>query len=64
MGYSAKLEALIADIVRHNRIDRKRIYVVGASNGGFMTAKLVVGNPRFLAAAVPIYPALVSTATP
>lgn len=59
MGYSAKLKALIDDVVRHNRIDRKRIYVVGASNGGYMTAKLVVDNPRFFAANVPTCPALV-----
>jgi predicted peptidase len=59
MGYSAKLKALIDRVVKTHRIDRNRIYVAGASNGGFMAPKLVVDNPRFFAAEVPIAPALV-----
>ena len=58
MGYSAKLKRLINKVVRQHRIDKKRIYVVGASNGGYMTAKLVADNPRFFAADVPICPVL------
>jgi predicted peptidase len=56
MGYSAKLKALIDSVVKHNRIDRSRIYVVGASNGGYMTPRLVVDNPGFFAAEVPTCP--------
>ena len=58
MGYSAKLKKLIDTVVKHNRIDRNRIYVVGASNGGYMTPRLVVDNPGYFAAQVPICPAL------
>lgn len=58
MGYSAKLKALIDSVVKQNRIDKKRIYVVGASNGGYMTPRLVVDNPGFFAAQVPICPVL------
>ena len=58
-GYSARLKTLIDKVVRNNRVDRSRIYVVGASNGGYMAPKLVVDNPRFFAAEVPIAPALV-----
>ena len=64
MGYSARLKALIDKVVRNNpRIDRSRIYVVGASNGGYMSPKLVVDNPRFFAAVVPIAPALIFNGT-
>ncbi|MDM7830272.1 prolyl oligopeptidase family serine peptidase [Cellulomonas edaphi] len=63
MGYSAKLKALIDKVVRTNHVDKRRIYVVGASNGGYMTPKLVVDNPRFFAAQVPIAPALVFNGT-
>ncbi|HEY3340259.1 MAG TPA: prolyl oligopeptidase family serine peptidase [Propionicimonas sp.] len=63
MGYSAKLKALIDKVVAKNHIDKKRIYVVGASNGGYMTPKLVVDNPTFFAAEVPIAPALIFNGT-
>ena len=56
MGYSAKLKSLIDSVVKKNHIDKKRIYVVGASNGGYMTPRLVVDNPGFFAAEVPICP--------
>ena len=59
MGYSAKLKVLIDKVVATNDVDKRRIYVVGASNGGYMAPKLVVDNPRYFAAEVPIAPALV-----
>lgn len=62
-GYSARLKTLIDKVMRNNRIDKSRIYVVGASNGGYMTPKLVVDNPGFFAADVPISPALIFNAT-
>ncbi len=58
MGYSAKLKSLIDTVVTRNHVDRSRIYVVGASNGGYMTPRLVVDNPGFFAAEVPICPVL------
>jgi predicted peptidase len=63
-GYSARLKKLIDKVVRNNpRIDKNRIYVTGASNGGYMTPKLVVDSPKFFAAEVPIAPALAFNAT-
>jgi predicted peptidase len=58
MGYSAKLKSLIDTVVKRNHIDKSRIYVVGASNGGYMTPRLVVDNPGYFAAEVPICPVL------
>lgn len=56
MGYSARLKTLIDAVVRKHHIDTSRIYVVGASNGGYMTPRLVVDNPDFFAAEVPTCP--------
>jgi predicted esterase len=53
-GYSEQLKGLIDEVVAEHRIDTDRIYVVGASNGGYMTAQLVADNPDFFAANVPI----------
>lgn len=58
-GYSAKLKKLIDHVVKHNRIDPKRIYVVGASNGGYMAPQLAIDNPGYFAAVVPICPVVV-----
>lgn len=56
MGYTAKLKSLIDEIVRQYPIDKHRIYVTGASNGGYMTLKLESAYPRFFAAGVPTCP--------
>ncbi|WP_380170925.1 prolyl oligopeptidase family serine peptidase [Kineococcus sp. DHX-1] len=53
-GYSAQLKGLIDEVVASHRVDTSRIYVVGASNGGYMTAQLTADNPGFFAADVPI----------
>lgn len=42
MGYSAKLKELIDDVVANNSIDPS-VYVVIASNGGYMAARLRSG---------------------
>lgn len=55
-NYSARLKKLIDTVVKRNHVDRSRIYVVGASNGGYMTPQLVADNPGFFAAQVPICP--------
>jgi predicted peptidase len=52
-GYAAKLKVLIDEVVATNHIDRNRIYVVGASNGGYMTMKMAATYPGYFAAAVP-----------
>ena len=49
--YNEGLMALIEDFVAKNpKIDRKRIYVGGCSNGGYMSLKLLLKHPQYFAA--------------
>ncbi|MEO0898570.1 MAG: prolyl oligopeptidase family serine peptidase [Bacteroidota bacterium] len=49
--YHKPLLALIKDFVDHHEgIDRKRIYLGGCSNGGYMTLKLMLQDPDYFAA--------------
>jgi predicted peptidase len=53
--YSEALMALIKDYVANNPdVDPKRIYIGGASNGGYMTMLLIRDNPGYFAAAFPV----------
>lgn len=60
--YVAPLKAAIdAFVAEHEaEIDRSRIYVAGASNGGFMTVMQVMTYPGFYAAGVPVCEAVVT----
>ena len=56
--YQNILMDLITDYIAENDdIDTNRIYIMGASNGGFMTLEMIENYPDFFAAAVPISPA-------
>lgn len=49
--YNKGLMALIKEYVtKHPEIDRKRIYVGGCSNGGYMALKLILKEPDYFAA--------------
>ncbi|MFN8348240.1 MAG: prolyl oligopeptidase family serine peptidase [Spirosomataceae bacterium] len=49
--YNQGLMALIKEYVNsHPDIDRKRIYVGGCSNGGYMALKLILKDPAYFAA--------------
>ncbi|MFN3998434.1 prolyl oligopeptidase family serine peptidase [Algoriphagus sp.] len=49
--YNVALMALIQDYVKSNsKIDAKRIYVGGCSNGGYMSLKLIMEHPDYFAA--------------
>jgi len=49
--YNVALMALIRDFVKSNpKIDVKRIYVGGCSNGGYMSLKLIMEHPDYFAA--------------
>jgi poly(3-hydroxybutyrate) depolymerase len=49
--YNVALMALIRDYVKSNpKIDAKRIYVGGCSNGGYMSLKLIMEHPDYFAA--------------
>ena len=58
--YTEALMALIEEFVeaRGSRIDPKRIYIGGCSNGGFMTMRMIVDYPDYFAAAYPVCEAL------
>ncbi len=58
MGYAAKLKSLLDELVAQYPVDADRIYVVGASNGGYQTLALETRYPKYFAAAVPICPPL------
>jgi len=50
---SAFVLAVIEDVAAEHAIDRSRIYLVGASNGGFLVYTLVCEHPEIFAAAAP-----------
>lgn len=53
--YTKATQYLIENFVSDQPdIDKDRIYVAGASNGGWMALRLVLDNPDYYAAAVPV----------
>jgi predicted peptidase len=48
------VKALIDSVILTNKIDEKRIYVIGASMGGFGTWDLICRYPSMFAAAIPV----------
>jgi predicted peptidase len=48
------VKALVDSIIMTNKIDEKRIYVIGASMGGFGTWDLICRYPSMFAAAIPV----------
>lgn len=61
--YGRALKALIDEFIGiHTDIDRKRIYLGGCSNGGFMTMRMIIDYPGFFAAAFPVCEALSDSA--
>jgi predicted alpha/beta superfamily hydrolase len=53
--YTEALKGLIDEYVSKNpSIDKKRIYIGGCSNGGYMTMNMITSYPDYFAAAYPI----------
>ncbi|GHU25991.1 hypothetical protein FACS1894172_12450 [Spirochaetia bacterium] len=53
--YTAATKALIQKYVDQNKaIDPDRIYIGGLSNGGYLTQLLIMDDPTYFAAAVPV----------
>jgi poly(3-hydroxybutyrate) depolymerase len=52
--FAPLIREIIGDLARRYPIDRERIYVVGCSNGGYMSLELTTLYPDLFAASVPI----------
>jgi predicted peptidase len=52
--FAPQIAQIIHDLVRRHPIDSDRIYVAGASNGGYMSLKMTTVYPDLFAASVPI----------
>ncbi|MEL4505598.1 prolyl oligopeptidase family serine peptidase [Luteococcus sp. H138] len=59
MGYAPRVKAMIDELAEQYDVDRRRIYVAGPSNGGYMTMRMVADYPKLFAANVTICPARV-----
>lgn len=58
-AYAPLISEVIEEVCATHKVDRDRIHVVGCSNGGYMTLKMIVENPHAFASAVPICPVIV-----
>ena len=52
--FAPMIREIITEVTRRYPIDRDRIYIVGCSNGGYMTMEMTTVYPHLAAAAVPI----------
>jgi predicted peptidase len=52
--FAPLIREIIGDLVHRYPIDRERIYVVGCSNGGYMSLEMTTVYPDLFAASVPI----------
>ncbi|MFJ8690668.1 prolyl oligopeptidase family serine peptidase [Micromonospora wenchangensis] len=52
--FAPLIRDIVEDVVRRERVDADRIYVVGCSNGGYMSLEMTVAYPDLFAASVPI----------
>jgi len=49
-----QLQEFVEFVICHNFIDKERVYVIGASMGGYATWHLAIARPELFAAIVPI----------
>ena len=52
--FAPLIREIVQDLVRRKRVDPDRIYVVGCSNGGYMSLEMTSTYPDLFAASVPI----------
>ncbi|MFJ1766811.1 prolyl oligopeptidase family serine peptidase [Amycolatopsis sp. NPDC088138] len=52
--FAPLINEIVRDVVRTRPVDPARVYVVGCSNGGYMSVKMTTVYPRTFAASVPI----------
>jgi predicted peptidase len=53
-GFAPLILEAIEEVARTHRIDALRVHVVGCSNGGYMSLKMVAEHPETFASSVPI----------
>lgn len=53
-GFAPQILEAIEEVAAAHRIDTSRIHVVGCSNGGYMSLKMVAEHPEMFASSVPI----------
>ncbi|WP_193105670.1 prolyl oligopeptidase family serine peptidase [Brachybacterium sp. FME24] len=53
-AFEPLIDEILEEVAAEHPIDRDRIHMTGASNGGYMTLKMVVENPGAFASATPI----------
>jgi predicted esterase len=53
-GFAPQIQAVIDEVVGREAIDPGRIHVIGCSNGGYMTLKMVAEHPGQFASQVPV----------
>lgn len=53
-GFAPQIQAVIDEVVGREDVDPDRIHVLGCSNGGYMTLKMVAEQPGHFASQVPI----------
>ena len=53
-GFAPMIQEVIDEVVARERIDVDRVHVVGCSNGGYMSLKMVAEHPDEFASQVPI----------
>ncbi|WP_272492993.1 prolyl oligopeptidase family serine peptidase [Jidongwangia harbinensis] len=52
--FAPLIREIVGDLAQRYPIDRERIYLAGASNGGYMTLKMTTVYPDLFAASVPV----------
>ncbi|MDG4825300.1 prolyl oligopeptidase family serine peptidase [Asanoa sp. WMMD1127] len=52
--FAPLIREIVDEVARRHPVDRDRIHVVGASNGGYMSLKMTTVYPRLFASSVPI----------
>jgi predicted peptidase len=52
--FAPLISEIVRGVARRHNVDRDRIYVAGASNGGYMSLKMTTVYPHLFAASVPI----------
>jgi predicted peptidase len=52
--FAPLINEIVRDVLRTRPVDPRRVYVVGCSNGGYMSLKMTTVYPRTFAASVPV----------